>query len=175
MQNCQPASIQEIKNYSNLLPVREYVDDLVKNCFALYDSFSKTIQEDEARNEQLKFDYREYNFHHSYAADCSVHVYRKAGGSNDYKTYDAFSMALNSGNIRAVRTFTLRLNMSFRRGKNNALDDHDHVFEIKMTPDGSTFSYEANYNDPVMNDIRDKLIEKIEGFPATTTIFSELN
>lgn len=169
----RPASVQDIKEYTNLLAVREYVDDLVKYCFGMYDSFDKTVKDDEARNEQLKYELRTYQFHHSYSAECSVHVY--ANSSTDYKTYDAFASALNNGHIQGINDLTLRLDLSFRRGSYNQLEDHDHKFTIKFSPELCKFSYEANYDDPAMTAVRDKLIGKLENFPATTTIFSRIN
>lgn len=169
----RPASIKDEKEFTNLLAVREYVDDLVKYCFGMFDSFSKTVQEDEAKNEPLKFELREYQFRKSYSQECSVHV--RNNGINDYKTYDAFNMALNSGHIQGCDGLNLFLDMSFRRGKDGALEEHNHKFTVKFNPDGSSFSYEANYDDPTMNGIRDKLIAKLEAFPATTTIFSRAN
>ncbi len=172
MQETRLASIKDEKEFTNILAVREYVDDLVKYCFGMYDSFSRTVQEDEARNEPLKFELREYKFHKSFSSDCSVHIFP---GGTDYKSYGEFVLALNGGNIQGIGELTLRLDLSFRRGSNNQLEEHNHKFTIKMSPELTKFSYEANYDDPTMNDIRDKLIAKLEAFPATTTIFSRAN
>lgn len=169
----RPASIQEVKEFTNLLAVREYIDDLIKYCFGMYESFSKTVQEDEAKNEQLKFELRNYQFHHSYSADCNVYVYGSNG--NTYKTYDAFAMALKSGHVQGITNLSITLDLSFRRGGYNTLEDHNHKFEMKFRPELASFSYEANYEDPAMSGIRDKLMAKMEDFPATTTIFSRAN
>ena len=39
MQETRLASIKDEKEFTNILAVREYVDDLVKYCFGMYDSF----------------------------------------------------------------------------------------------------------------------------------------
>ena len=175
MQDVRPTSIREEKEFNGLLAVREFVDDLVKNCFSLYDSFMKTVAEDEARNEQLKYDLREYQFHHSYSDECSVHIYAAGRGSSDYKDYNIFASALNGGQLQGIDDFSLRLNLSFSRGKEGALENHNHEFVIKMKSGVGSISYEANFDDPAMSNIYSKLVAKLDDFPSTMTIFSRNN
>ena len=171
MQESKPAAIRKTKEFTNLLAVREYVEDLAKNCFALYDSFKKAMNEDEARNEPLKYDLRNYNYHTNYSDVCEIHV-RVNGSSTDYKDFATFLSALNGGLVQGVSDMRILLNMSYRSGPNNSLVEHNHKFTISFSPEKTSFLYEANYDDPTMNGLCDQILAKLEDFPATTTIFS---
>ena len=172
MQESKPAAINEQKDYSSLLAVREYVDDLVKNCFSLYDSFMKAIRDDEAKNEPLKTEYREYKYYHDYQSQCQVYV-RTQSGSKFYKDFANYSTAATSGIIQGIDVLEIKLNLSYKSGKFDSLIDHEHEFIIKFRPENSEFIYNANYDDSAMNSIRDKIAEKLDAFPATNTIFTK--
>lgn len=171
MEESKPAAVRKNKNFTCLLAVREYVEDIVKNCFALYDSFKKTMDEDEKKNEQLKFEFRNYNYYHSYADCCKVHAYG-IGISNDYEDYQTFVSALNGGLIQGINELKITLNLSFRTGTHEHFVDHNHEFKITFKPEITTIVYEANFDDATMNGFYDKFVAKLDDFPATVTIFA---
>ncbi len=171
MQESTPAAINEQKDFTNLLAVREYVDDLVKNCASLYESFAKTVKEDEEKNEPLKPEFREYKFKHNYKDKFQVIVFSD-GSSKFYEDYANYSVAANGGGLQGVSSLEIRLNLSYKSGKEGGFIDHDYEFRIKFEPGKTSFKYTANFDDPAINGIRDKLLEKLEAFPVTNTIFS---
>lgn len=172
MQESKAAAISEQKEYTNLLAVREYVDDLVKNCFSLYDSFVKTVQEDEAKNEPLKMEFRNYKFYHDYSSECQIYVHTQSGGKF-YKDYTNFSNALAGGIIQGVISLEIRLNLSYKSGAFDSLIDHEHEFKIKFRPESTTFIYNSNFDEEAMKGIYNKILEKLDAFPVTNTIFSK--
>jgi len=171
MQESKPAAIRKTKEYTSLLAVREYVEDLAKNCFALFDSFKKTIKDDEAKNEQLKFELRTYNYHTNYSETCTIRV-RADGNSTDYKDFPTFLSALNGGLIQGASELRIVLDMSYRSGLGNDLTEHDHKFTITFSPEKTAYVYEANFDDPTMNGLYEQILAKLDNFPATITIFS---
>ena len=176
MNESKPAAIQDLKEFGNLLAVREYVADLTKYCFSLYDSFKKTCADDEARNEPIKYELRNYNFKSGYSNQCTVVTYTEGYHNNaDYKDYTTFASAVTNNLLQGLAELRITMNLSYRAGTSNSLTDHNHEYIIKFRPEGCSFEYKANYDDPAMNDIRDKLVEKLNQFPTTTTIFTKAN
>ena len=116
MENTSPATIKNNHDHTNLLAVREYVDDLVKYCFGIYASFQKTQAEEEQRNERLKLEYREYQFRKSYGAHCNVTIYG-GGQHTDFKDYASFQSALLGGMILELDYLQISLNLSHYVGK----------------------------------------------------------
>lgn len=172
MENTSPATIKNNHDHTNLLAVREYVDDLVKYCFGIYASFQKTQAEEEQRNERLKLEYREYQFRKSYSEHCQVVIY--AGGQRtEFTDYANFQSALLGGMILGVDYLQISLNLSHYVGKYDSRDEHQHEYTIRFEPAKSYFLYAANMDDQNMNIIETQIEERLNSFPASITIFSK--
>ena len=172
MENTSPATIKNNHDHTNLLAVREYVDDLVKYCFGIYASFQKTQAEEEQRNERLKLEYREYQFRKSYSAHCEVVIY--AGGQRtEFTDYANFQSAMLGGMILGVDYLQISLNLSHYVGKYDSRDEHQHEYTIRFEPAKSYFLYAANMDDQNMNIIETLIEVCLNSFPASITILSK--
>ena len=172
MEEPRLAATREKREYNALLAVREYVDDIVKTCFATYDSIKKLCDQDEAANEGVKYEYREYKYHKSYSAGCDISITSKEYKTERFDTFEAYQAASNGGLLKNLSKLKIDLNLSYQTGKEGSLSDHNHEFELVFEPELTTISYSANYEEPHMKSVYEQLQQKLDAFPATYTIFT---
>ena len=164
-----------IKNkleYRDLLAVGEFVNDLIKYCEWQHTSLLQKIAEDEAKNQQFNYSYQEFQYKESYNTKFQIRAYDGAQGFVDYDSYGAYHTAALNKTLKALKSVTVKLNMSYRSGKNNALVDHKREFEVHLEQNNSYFAFESNEEDKEFIHIRDTIVSKLDQFPAIRTIFS---
>ena len=164
--------IKEKKNYRDLLAVSEYVDDLMKYCEQQYAALTTKIANDAAKNEQLRYDYQEYEWKESYNTRYRITVYDAVHSFVYFDTFAAYKDALAKKTITAPSYVEIELNVSYRDGRATNLADHKREFIIRFEQNKSYFAYESNEEDENFNAIRDAILNKLDQFPAVRTIFS---
>ena len=141
-------------DYSNILPVVDYVAYLVQYCDQVYNQLIKLQQEDEEKNKQFKSEYREYNFKKKYSQGLEIYIKEKNYHNNiTCKDYNTFKTAIDDGNLKNVSGVDIKLNMDFERGREGNFESHENNFVIIFKPYEITFSRKSNYNDVNINPV----------------------
>ena len=168
----QPSPVNHEHLYPNLLPVREYVENLASFCERAYKVLEKKADEDEQKNASIEYSQQEYVYKKSFGAGFKVHLYTNANVSLDYETADSLLAASRDGRLNDVSMLVIRLDLDFSRGKNNAFEDHNNEFEISFRPFDVKFLRNSNYVDPDMDKLEDEIVKILEDFPFMKTIFT---
>lgn len=159
-------------DYSNILPVVDYVAYLVQYCDQVYNQLLKLQQEDEEKNKQFKPEYKEYNFKKKYSQGLEIYIKEKNYHNNiTCKDYSTFKTAIDDGNLKNVDGVDIRLNMDFDRGREGKFESHENSFVIIFKPYEITFSRKSNYKDDSINQIENQINEILKKFPVANCIF----
>lgn len=164
--------IKDKKMYYDLLAVSEYINDLINYCEQCYKEYRNKVAEDEAKNEQLRYDYQEFSYKESYSAAFGIQVYDAVNSFIDFSSLEEYQAAVTKRIFTAPKHIKVSLNISFRSGKSGNFTEHKRVFEIWFEQNRSYFAYESNEDDESFNSIRQAIEEKLDQFPAVRTIFS---
>lgn len=158
-------------DYSNILPTVENITYIIQYCDQIYNHFLKLIDEDENKNEKLKYEFKNYNYKKSYSEGFEVKIRQKNYNIISCKTYSSFVEAVNSGQLLNVDSLEINLNLDYKRGKNDNLNNHENSFDITFKPYEIRFIRKANYKEMDMEQIENNLNEMLKKFPVVNTIF----
>lgn len=160
-------------DYSNIVPDISSVSYLVQYCNSLFQYFMNLMTEDEAKNERLKYEYREYSYKKLYDTNFSI-IAKDAGSvlaKAEYKNYESFSTAIAEGHINHLGKLIIELNLSYSSGKDGALVKHENKFCITFAPYDIKFSRSSNMKDSNMDEIENNINEILKKFNVQNTIF----
>lgn len=164
---------KEKKYYLDLLAVKEYVDDLIKYCEQQANDLRRKIERDTQKNEQLRYDYQEFEYQEYYNTGLNIRIYDNNINTADYDDFASYQNASTNQIFNDLRNLTISLHLNYRSGKSSAMIDHIHNFVIRFEPNASYFEYELSDTDEEYRDVLDTITKKLEAFPAVRTIFSK--
>lgn len=169
--NEEPAVINNEYDYSNVLPSIESITYLVQYCDSVFREFRNLIEEDQKKNEQYKDEYKNYEYKETY--DTIFEVYIREKGYNNITCHDvaSFESAIKDGNLNHVESLQIKLNLSFKRGKNTELKNHENSYIFIFKPYEITFARKSNYNDLQMNQVEENIKNILDQLPVYNTIF----
>ena len=161
-------------DFVDLLPVREYVENLVKVCGAFYEDFERKVVMDEEKNKKLSSEYREYEYGGLYGTQFVIWLYYN-GRYDGVKIERAadFSELVARGELNDVSNLRLEITVNFRRGVGNEAQEHRHSYKIVFQALKNNFTYAANCDDEEMQLMEKKILGLLEDFPAVKTIFTK--
>lgn len=161
-------------DYSNILPVVNYIGYLVQYCDQIYKKLLKLQEQDEEKNKPLKYQYKEYNFKRKYSQGLEIYIREKNFHNNiTCKDYDTFKTAIDDGNLKNVSSIDIKLNMDFERGHEGNFEVHENNFIIIFKPYEITFSRKSNYNDRIMEQIEKEINDILKKFPIANCVFCD--
>ena len=160
-------------DYSNIVVEAEAVSVLVKYCESYYNQFVAMCDEEEAKNEKLKFEYKNYQYKKTYSMGLEIKIREKDGdySGTSCKTYESFVEAINAGHLKNVDSLTIDLNLSYKRGKDIETKDHENRFKISFKPYEIVFTRKSNFTDSYMDQIENVINEILKKFRVQNTIF----
>ena len=158
-------------DYSNIIPEVQIISYLVQYCNNLYDYLMNLINLEEERNEKLKYEFKNYEYKKSYQTKFEVSVRGKSISSVTYKNYDSFLSAVNSGQVNNVESLTIILDMSYKRGTNVLMEEHQNLFKMTFKPYSITFTRSSNFNEDTMNQIETNINDIFKNFRVQNSIF----
>jgi hypothetical protein len=158
-------------DYSNSVPTIKAVASLVRYCDQMNKWLTQLVNEDEEKNKQYKPEYKEYMYKKTFSQDFNVYIREKTINNITCKDYESFVSAVKDGNLNRVNGLDIRLNLDFKRGKENNYEEHENSFTIIFNPYEITFARTSNYDDPSMNEIEDYINTILKGFPVSNSIF----
>jgi len=160
-------------DYSNIVAEVQTVSYLVQYCEALYNQFIAMINEDESRNEKLKSEFRNYEYKKTYDTKFEILIREKGQSFTGMtcKNYESFIEAVNNGHLKSVDSITITLDMSYKRGKDMAMREHQNNFKFVFKPYDIKFFRKSNYNEENMNHIEDNFNQILKQFRIQNSVF----
>lgn len=158
-------------DYSNVVPLIECVSYLVQYCDSVYRQFMVLVEEDAKRNEQLKYDYQNYDYKKSYRDSFQVYIREKSYNNITCKDFASFQSAIKDGNVKNINSLEIKLDLYYGRGKNNSLVEYENSFTVIFKPYEITFARKSNHNEANMNQIEITIKDILNKFPVTNSIF----
>ncbi len=160
-------------DYSNSVPEISSISYLVQYCDTLFQHLLSLIQEDEAKNERLNYNYKEYMFKKSLETGFDVSIKEKGSYTGGFSCddYKDFVNAVQNGLLNNIDRLVINLSMSYRRGKEGSLQQHDNFFTITFKPYEITFTRKSNFSDSNMDEIENNINEVLKKFKVQNSIF----
>ena len=158
-------------DYSNAIPTIECVTYLVEYCYNLYNQLSMLIAEDEKRNEPLKYEYKNYNYKHHYMMEFEVYIREKSYNNIKCDDLETFKSAVEDGNLKNIDSMDIKLDLSYKRGRENELETYENSYTILIKPFDMLFARKSNHSEENMNLIESNINEILKKFPTVNSIF----
>lgn len=158
-------------DYSTCIASFENIGYLIQYCEAIYNNFTKLVQEDEEKNERLKEEFKNYTYHKSYSMGFEVIIRLKSFESIRYKDYQSYFESYKTGNISNISSLQIEMSLDYRRGMSNSLKEHENKFKISFKPYEIKFGRRSNYNEANINSVENSINEILKKFPSVNTIF----
>lgn len=159
-------------DYSNSIPTAQNIAYIVQYCENVYNQFKKNIEEDEQKNERLKYEYKNYNFKRAFTEKFEVQIKQKETYKTiDCKNYSSFVECINNGLLKSVDSLKIELYLDYKKGKEGSLQEHNNQFEISFKPYDIKFTRNSNFQEENMNQIENNINTMLTKFQAANTIF----
>ena len=165
------AAINNEWDYSNIIPTAENIAYLVQYCDQVYNQLIKLIEEDEARNEKIKYDLQNYSFKKSFGERFEVVVRGKNYNTVNCKNLNSYIELYKKEQLNRVDAIEIYLQLDYQTGSNGSFVRHENSFTIKFKPYEITFIRNSNFKDPNMDQIENTINEILKKFPVANTIF----
>lgn len=165
------ATINNEKDYSNIVPTAENIAYLIQYCEQVYNQFLKLVEEDELKNEKLKYDIQNYKFKKNYGEKFEVIIHGKNYNTVYCKNYSSYLELYKSGQLNNVNSLEILLELNYRTGPNSKLVLHENLFKIRFKPYEIIFMRKSNFKDYNMEQIEKNINEILNKFPKVNTIF----
>lgn len=168
---------REISNkydYSNIIVNAENVGLLIQGCEALYNQLMNLINEDEKRNEMLKYELRNYNYKKNYNTGFNVNAIDKERGYRgmlEFDSYEKYNKAVQDKLIIGIEKLTITLNLSYKAGHNDSLVEYSNEFIMIFEPYNIRFERKSNHDEEYMNQVEEYINKMFNIFPVQNTIF----
>ncbi len=159
-------------DYSNIIATEENITYLVQYYDQIYSQFLKLIEEDEQRNEKLKYEFQVFNYKDSYSKIFKIKIRAK-----DYyntitcENYTVFVEAIRKGQLRNINSLEIEMNLDYKKGKSGNLTEHQNSFKIIFKPYEISFLRKSNHKEPNMDQIETTTNKLLNQFPVANTIF----
>lgn len=167
----QETIIDNEYDYSNIIPTFEYIGYIVQYCEDTYNYLRKLVEEDKKKNEKLKYEFQNFNYHEFYGLDFSVMIRNESFKTITYKNYNSYIESVNSGKVKNVESLEIELNLGYKRGDANNLKVHENSFKIIFKPYNIKFIRKSNYNEAQMNQVENNINEILKRFQTANSIF----
>lgn len=158
-------------DYSNIITTAEQIGYLVQYCEQAYNQLLFLVEEDEKKNEKLKYEFKNYNYHKDYGTKFEVIIREKTYNNITCKSYSTYLEAVNSNQVKEVNSLEINLNLNYRRGKNDSLKDYENFFHITFKPYDIKFARKSNHSESSMDQIENTIKGMLDKFPAVNSIF----
>lgn len=166
--------INRVYSYNNAVPMLDYVLDLCKYLDAKNNELLALNEADEKKNQDLKFEYREYEHKKAYSAGFVIYLYSKVQRNlPSVHSYAELEKLHASGLLKQLMHMTIELKYTFGVGKNNEVVEHRNEFKIEFRPYDISFTRASNYDDAVANEIEEVIKRKMGEFVSYETIFGD--
>lgn len=167
----EKSTINNEYDYSNIIPTEECVLYLVKYCDGVYEQMIKLMNEDEEKNQQFKPEYKQYMYKKNYGTRFEIYIREKTYNNITCKDLIEFETAIQDGNLKNITGMEIKMDLDFKRGKGENLEEHDNSFTIKFEPYNIIFARKSNFMDQEINQVESAINDILNRFPKTNSIF----
>ena len=158
-------------DYSNVIPNEEGILFLVDYMYKTYEYFLELIKQDEQKNEQYKREFKNYMFKKHYATDFNIVIREKGYNNITCKDYLTFAAAVKDGNLRNIESMDIKMNLSYKRGSESDLQEHENEFSIIIRPFNIVFARKSNRDEDDMKNVEQNIKNIFMQMPAMNSIF----
>ena len=158
-------------DYSNIIPTNEYISMLVQYCEKVSNQYLQLINQDEEKNEKLKYDFKYYQYGKIYGTGLNVVIFDKSFQRIEYQNFLSYSQAVQNRQVNNINSMEVRLNINFKRGQSGKTKEHNNEFIVKFKPYEIKFTRKSNFDDNMMNQVEKDINELLRSFPTVDTIF----
>ena len=158
-------------DYSNIIPTSQYIGVLVQYCEKIYNQYLQLINQDEERNEKLKYEYREYQYGKMYSTGLSIVIYDNNFKYIECKNLQSFTEAVQNKQVNNIDSLKINLDINFKRGTADKIKEHTNELIISFKPYEIKFTRKSNFDDNMINQVEKDINEILRKFPAIDTIF----
>ncbi len=163
-------------DYSNIVPEVEPITYLVRYCDTVYNQLLDMMRQEEEKNEKLKSEFRFYEYKKNYNTKFEVVIRKKSKdfasiNSIECDSYNKFMAAVNDGHLKNVDSLVIKLNLSYKKGKDYELTNYDNSFKISMNPYDIKLIRKSNHAEDIMNQIENTLNDILKKFKTQDSIF----
>ena len=158
-------------DYSTIIPGVEYITYLIEYLDSVFKDFIRLVEEDEKRNEQLKYEFKNYNYKKCYGQNLDIYINQKGYNNITCKDIETFKSAIKDGNLKSVNSLEIKLVLNYKKGKNSNFVEYENSFIIKFKPYETKFARKSNHNEINMNQIENNINNILNKFPKVNTIF----
>lgn len=166
-----PNIINNEYDYSNIIASIEGVTYLIQYCDNVYKQFLKLIEDDEKRNEPLKYEFQNYAYKKNFGNHFEIYIREKSFNNITCKDFESFKTAVNNGDLKSINSLEIKLDLDYKKGKNANLINHENSFTIIFKPYEIIFARKSNFNEVNMNQIENDINEIMKKFPTVNSIF----
>ncbi len=163
-------SINNRFDYSNIIPDVNNITYIIQYLDGLYNQFKKLVDEDEMKNEKLKYDYRNYNYKHHFISGLEIRV-RKEFNTITLKNFASYTETLKNNQVINIDSLDIELNLCYYRGKEGDLTEYRNTFTISFKPYEIVFTRASNQKVPEMDQIEKTINDMMKKFHVANTIF----
>lgn len=158
-------------DYSNAIIDEKCIEYIASYCASVYNQFNLLIEEDEQRNEKLKYDCRNYNYKKTYQKKYEIRINEKGYNTTYCKSYSFFLEYIQKQKLQNIEGLEIELNLSYKKGANQSYKNHENLFKIIFKPYNIKLIRKSNYNEQIMNQIEINLNEILSSFKTVNTVF----
>ena len=158
-------------DYSNIVASGENIAYIVQYCENLYKQFLALVEQDERKNEALKYEYKNYEYGKHFKCEFTITIKNSGLINIICKSLSSYMDALNSGKITHVNGLDIILDLSYKRGGATQFAEHRNDFKIIFRPYDIKFIRKSNFNEASMNQIENSINSILSKFAIANTIF----
>lgn len=158
-------------DYSNAIVDESCITYIANYCESIYNQFNLLIEEDEKRNEKIKYEYKNYNYKNTYQTKYEIKIKEGRYNTAYCKSYNSLIEYIQAKPLNSVEDIEIELNLSYKRGKNQSYRDYDNVFKIIFKPYDIKLTRKSNHNEQMMNQVEESLNQLLSSLPTVNTIF----
>ena len=158
-------------NYSTIIPEVEIVSYLVQYCESVYNYMLKLFEEDEKRNEPLKYDYRNYQYKKSYSF-FKINITDKNHHSQECDNYASFLNLVESNRVSNVNSLKIELGINYKRGREGSNQNYENSFKISFNPYEIMFYRKSSIGEEEMDQVEKNINEIMRKFKTANSIFA---
>ena len=141
---------------------------------AKYRELEALVAQDEVKNQDLKYEYREYSHKKAYSAGYTIYLYSKTQRSVPAAhSYAELEQMKNSGLLKQLRRMTIEVNYDYGVGKDNQINDYHNEFKLSFEPYEIVFTRVSDYDNETINEIEETVKRKMNEFLYYETIFGD--
>jgi len=157
-------------DYSNIIPEAESILYLVKYFENTWNQFLNICEEDEKRNQPLKYEFQNYNYKKGYSR-FEIYIREKSYNNITCKSFNSLMDIVKSGQLKNVKSLEIIMELNYRRGKQYELVEHENTFRVIFKPYEILFTRHSNHNESGMNMIENDINEIMKKCKTANSIF----